>query len=177
MNIILIGYRGSGKSEIGQLLADKLNYSFVDCDQRFVERSQMNISAYVALYGWDSFRLEETAILQEILQHQNQVIATGGGIIVTPEARALLQNQPFVVWLTVGYENTVNRIIADESSRDMRPPLGAYQSLAHEVRDTMTKRRPWYEACSCFAVSSDFLTPQQTVDEILQAWRLVPAKF
>lgn len=176
MNIILIGYRGSGKSEIGQLLADKLNYSFVDCDQRFVESVQMSISAYVALYDWDRFRVEETAILQEVLRHQNQVISTGGGIIVTPEARELLQNQPFVVWLTVGYENTVNRIIADESSRDMRPPLGAYESLAQEVRETMDERWPWYEACSCFAVSSDFLTPEQTVDEILQAWRLVPAK-
>lgn len=177
MNIILIGYRGSGKSEIGELLADKLNYSFVDCDLRFVERCQMSISAYVALHGWDSFRVEETAILQEILQHQNQVIATGGGIVVTPEARGLLQNQPFVVWLTVGYENTVNRIIADERSRDMRPPLGAYQSLAHEVRETMTERWPWYEASSGFAISSDFLTPAQTVDEILQTWHLVPAKF
>lgn len=177
MNIILIGYRGSGKSGIGKLLADKLNYSFVDCDLKFVEHRQMSISAYVALHGWENFRSEETVILEEILQHENQVISTGGGIIVTPEARRLLKDQPFVAWLTVSYENTVNRIKADESSRDMRPPLGDYKSLADEVLTTMTERWPWYEECSGFAVSSDLLTPEQTADEILQAWHLVPAKF
>lgn len=177
MNIILIGYRGSGKSGVGKPLAEKLDYSFVDCDQRFVERWQMSISAYVAQHGWDSFRHEEIAILREILEHKNQVISTGGGIVVTPEARKLLKAEPFVAWLTVGYENTVNRIKADESSRDMRPPLGDYKSLADEVLATMTERWPWYEECSGFAVSSDLLTTEQTVEEILQTWSLAPARF
>lgn len=177
MNIILIGYRGCGKSGVGEILADRLNYSFVDCDLVFTERVQMSISAYVALKGWDDFRKAETEILRELLQHENQIIATGGGIVVSPEARELLKKQPFVAWLTVSYENIVNRIKADESSRSMRPPLGSYKSLADEVQVTLTERLPLYAVCSGFAVSTDLLTPEQATDEILQAWHLIPTKF
>lgn len=177
MNIILTGYRGCGKSGVGKILAAKLNYSFMDCDRLFVDDCGMSISAYVAQNGWPAFREAEARILKELLRGNNQVIATGGGIVLLEETRKLLQNEPFTVWLTAAYENIVNRIKTDEASRGMRPPLGGYKSLADEVAATLNEREPLYAACANLRMSTDLATQAEIADEILKAWRLIPASF
>lgn len=177
MNLILIGYRGCGKSGVGEVLAHRLGYRYVDCDALVVARLKMSISAYVAINGWPAFREAELLILCELLEKENQVIATGGGIILSVEARVLLKQQSFVAWLTASYENIVNRIKGDESSRSMRPPLGNYTSLADEVQATLAEREPLYRECAGLRVNTDWYTQVQAADEIMRNWHLVPAQF
>ena len=177
MNIILIGYRACGKSSVGKILAQKLNYTFVDCDFLISERLKSSISSYVALNGWHKFRIMETEILAEILQYDNQVIATGGGIVVSHEACKLLKQQPYTVWLAASCENIARRIKADESSHSMRPPLGNFKNLTNEVRFTLTERSPLYTDCANIIINGDLLTPEQITNEIIQVWHLTPTEF
>lgn len=173
MNIILIGYRASGKSSLGAILAAKLQYRFIDCDALAVDRINMSISAYVALNGWAAFRAVEAEILQAVLQGENQVVATGGGVVLNANARQMLKEQPLVVWLTANWQSLVNRINADANSRGMRPPLGDYASLAEEVKATLRERRPLYAECAGLTLNSDLLTQEQAVACIMRHVRQI----
>lgn len=172
MNIILIGYRGCGKTLIGEMLAQTLGYEFIDCDLMLVNQTQISIATFVGIHGWDAFRRQETEILRKLVQKDNLVIATGGGIILSSEARELLKNEPCVIWLTASENNIIDRIRTDENSKSMRPALGDYESLAHEVRATLKERLPLYEDCSLHAVNTDWCTVEQAVEEIRRLWRL-----
>src|SRR6516225_8209056 len=86
-NIFLIGYRGTGKTTVAQILAERLGWSWTDADAVLEARHARNIRAIFAEEGESGFREKESAILDEIVRLDRQVIATGGGIILKPENR------------------------------------------------------------------------------------------
>ncbi len=79
MRIYLIGYMASGKSNLGQLLAEKLGYSFIDLDYLFEERFRISVLDFFEKYDEDGFRKIERSILHETLEQDDVVISTGGG--------------------------------------------------------------------------------------------------
>ena len=171
-NVVLIGYRGSGKTSVGRLVAQKLKFGFVDCDLLAVDQAGMDISAYVAANGWPAFRRMETQILQDRMWRAKTVVATGGGAVLSSYARSMFQRHPFTAWLAVCPETVVKRIRDDENSTGMRPALGRYKSLAHEVKATLSEREPYYAACADFKIDTDWLMPEQIADEIVATWHL-----
>ena len=100
MNIVLVGYRGTGKSAVGQILAQNLGLSYVEMDAEIVSQAGQTIPEFVAAHGWDSFRDLESNILFELTQQTGWVIDTGGGVIERPANHPLLTKGNLVCWLT-----------------------------------------------------------------------------
>ncbi len=98
-NIVLTGYMGTGKSTVGKLLAADLGMDFVDMDEVIVEKCGMSINDIFALHGEGYFREVETAVCRELAARENAVIATGGGVVVTPENIPILRQSGVVVCL------------------------------------------------------------------------------
>ena len=85
MNIVLIGYRGTGKSVVGALLAERLKMPCIAMDARIVEKAGMSIPQIVEKYGWSAFRDIETEVACELAQLNNTIIDAGGGVTERPE--------------------------------------------------------------------------------------------
>ena len=91
MNLILIGYRGTGKSTIAQLLAERLGWGLISLDAEIAKKAQRSIPEIVEQFGWDHFRQLESEICQTAAQQDHMVIDTGGGVIVREENIRALQ--------------------------------------------------------------------------------------
>jgi shikimate kinase len=99
MNIVLIGYRGTGKSVIGKLLASRLGMPYIGMDAAIVARTGMSIPEIVENYGWPKFRDIESEQARELAGLDNIIIDTGGGIIERPENMEVLQMNAHIFWL------------------------------------------------------------------------------
>jgi len=123
MNIVLIGYRGSGKSAVGRRLADRLQMKFVDTDLLIEGRHGVLISDIVESYGWDRFRAMEKQIIEEISSHDHLVIASGGGAVLEAENVKALGRKGLIIWLKANGEAIRKRIVQDHRTISMRPSL------------------------------------------------------
>ena len=122
MRIFLIGYRGTGKSTVARLLADKLGIEAIDADHELERRAGKTIRRIFTEDGEPRFRELESTLLAEFGQRDDVVIATGGGVVLRPENRAILRTGR-VVWLTAPADVLWRRMCGDESTRERRPDL------------------------------------------------------
>ncbi|MEX0712312.1 MAG: shikimate kinase, partial [Pirellulales bacterium] len=99
MNIVLIGYRGSGKSTVARELAGRLGWPWLDADHQIEERAGKSIAAVFAEEGEERFRDLESSLLAELVERDKTVLAAGGGAVLRPANRALLRSAGKVVWL------------------------------------------------------------------------------
>ena len=169
MNIYLIGYRCTGKTSVGRMLAERLGWRFVDTDQYIVEKSGQSISQMVADHGWSHFRQKEKQALTELNNYDQLVLATGGGIILDPANLAILKdNKNFVIWLQAGAETIYHRMKGDEQSDALRPAL-TESPLFHEIQETLAERRFYYESAADLAVGTDQIPFEEVYNSILEA--------
>jgi shikimate kinase len=166
-NLFLIGLRGSGKSTLAPLLAQRLGWHAVDMDQKITERTDRSINEIFQNHGEPFFRDLESLVLSEIVQHREQVVATGGGVILRDENRRLLRENGWVVWLQSSPETMWKRIQQDATSSAQRPALTPYGSRA-EIDHLLQARRPLYEKTAHFTLDTDCLTSEDSVEAILQ---------
>ena len=113
MNIFLIGYRCSGKTKAGKSIAYVLNRQFIDTDLKIVEEEGMTIFEIVNKKGWDFFRKKETAVLNKVCNHDKQIVATGGGIVLKKENIVNMKKNGTIVWLKANFATVKKRIILD----------------------------------------------------------------
>ena len=132
LNIYLIGMMGSGKTTVGQELAQKLNYRFYDTDQIIEAVAKTPITEIFQQQGEPYFRNLETKVLKELSVHTKSVISTGGGIIGQQINWSYLQ-YGLVIWLDVDVEILQQRLADDET----RP-------LADKLESLLQSRRPLY---------------------------------
>lgn len=169
-HLFLIGYRGSGKSTVGRLLADRIGWSFVDTDDMVERASSISIKEIFEREGEDSFRrLEESAVASAAARELPTVISLGGGAILRRTNRLQIQDHGSCVWLKGSAQALFRRISADASSEDRRPDLshcGGYD----EVVELLAKREPTYELLANLTVETDGKTPDEIVLEISD-WR------
>src|ERR1700712_5221978 len=99
MNIVLIGYRGSGKSSIGRFLAERTCREFIDTDHVIVQQAGCTIREIFEREGETGFRSRESAAIQQACSRENIVIAAGGGAILRPENVAALRTNGRILWL------------------------------------------------------------------------------
>ena len=165
--LFLIGYRGSGKTTVGRLVADRLGWSFLDADSVLEERYGRTIREIFATEGESGFRDKEAAILADLCTRRNTVIATGGGIVLREENRRLLKQHGFVAWLTADPPTLLARVQADPTTAERRPAL-AGGGLA-EIEQLLAIREPLYRACADEIVSVVALSPEQAADALLAA--------
>jgi len=165
--VILIGYRGTGKSTTAQLLAERLGWDWLDADQVLEARHGKTIKQIFAEEGEAGFRDKEAALLAELCQGQRQVIATGGGIVLRPENRERLKAAGRVVWLTADPATLWQRIAGDATTAERRPNL-TIGGLA-EVEQLLQVREPLYREVAQLIVDTARQTPAE-VAEVISRW-------
>ncbi len=165
MNVVLIGYRACGKSTIGKLLAAKLKYSFRDTDLLVEESLGLPIKEIVASGGWDYFRVREKEVIQELTQKEESVIATGGGVVLSPENVDLLKKMGIVIWLNAPPQDIIERLHDDAKTNALRPQFTA-GSLADETTAVLKQRTPLYQKAADFTVETEGKSADQVAQEI-----------
>lgn len=169
MSIVLIGYRGSGKSTIGKKLADRLWQPFVDTDELIVRRAGMSIREIFETKGEPYFRDLETEIVKEALLLEDHVVALGGGAILREENRqAIKASNQRVIYLKCDPAVLAERIAADPSTAASRPPLTPGRSSADEVAQVLTEREPLYRQIMHAELDVTRLSPEDAVVYIVR---------
>ncbi|MDP1947638.1 MAG: shikimate kinase [Nitrospirota bacterium] len=163
MNIVLIGYRGTGKSTVGRLLAARLGRTLVSTDAEIVARAKRAIPEIVAQEGWDYFRDLESDICRELAGRDQLVIDTGGGAILRPQNVEALKKNGRLFWLTASVETIATRIGGD----NQRPSLTGTKSFVDEVADVLRERTPKYQAAADHVVATDDRSIDQLVETLL----------
>lgn len=164
MNIILIGYRGTGKSDVGCILARKLEMDYVGMDADIVAAAGMSIPSIVEENGWEAFRDLETAQVEKVLKKNNAVIDTGGGVIEREENRKILKQAGRVIWLTASADVIVDRIQDDTQ----RPALVEGKTFTEEVVEMLEKRDAKYREASEVTINTDDINPEQVAQKVIQ---------
>jgi shikimate kinase len=163
MNIVLIGYRGTGKSAVGRLLAARLGRELVSTDAEIVKRAQRTIPEIVAQQGWDYFRDLESDICQELSSRDHLIIDTGGGAILRPQNIEAFKKNGTAFWLTASVETIVKRIGND----NQRPSLTGTKSFVDEIQDVLQERMPKYQAAADHVIATDNRSINQLVETVL----------
>lgn len=146
--VTLIGYRGCGKSAVAARLAARLGCGWEDADTLLERRIGCTIAEFIGSRGEPAFREQESVLLAGPLSGYGGVLATGGGVVLRPENRALLRDafRP-VVWLTAPEDVVRSRLAADPSTASRRPALSGADPLA-EISAALAAREPLYRVCA-----------------------------
>ena len=163
MNIVLVGYRGTGKSTVGRLLASRLGRELVSTDAEIIKRAQRSIPEIVAQKGWEHFRDLESDICREFSGRDQLVIDTGGGAILRVQNVEALKKNGTVFWLTASVETIAKRI----GSNNQRPSLTGTKSFVDEIQDVLRERTPKYQAAADHSIATDNRSVNQLVETIL----------
>ncbi|MFM7131484.1 MAG: shikimate kinase [bacterium] len=167
-HLVLVGYRGSGKSTIGKLVARLLGLDYLDTDLLIQEKAGKSIREIFADSGEEAFRDMETAVLQDLTTRKAlpaSVGATGGGMIMRPENQKLIKKLGLVVWLEVSPEMATARINADTLTAGQRPAL-TDSSLADEVERMISLRNPVYAELADITIKNNAV--DQSADDIAE---------
>lgn len=169
-NIILTGYRATGKSSIGIRLAAAAGMEFLDMDRVIEQRQGCTIREMVAARGWPYFRSLERELLEELAGRKALVIATGGGAVMHRESWARLQATGLVVWLTADRRTICRRLAADAGTQEQRPPLTGGLPEA-EIDLVLAEREPLYREGSHLAVDTSGKNPEEIIRIIMDSFR------
>jgi shikimate kinase len=161
-NLILTGFMGAGKTTVGYILAGQLKMPFVDTDLVLTVRMEQTIPALFARRGEPAFRRLEATVCAQVAAKGGQVIATGGGAVVNPATRALLERSGLLVCLTADLDTLMARL---DGSQD-RPLAGDRARMAA----LLAERQPIYSSLPC-RVDTTGKTPGQVANEVIALWR------
>jgi shikimate kinase len=171
MNLVLIGSRGTGKSTVARLLAEKLGWPWFDADDAIEARAGKRIAQIFADEGETAFRDWETLVIGELAARPRCVLALGGGAVVRPENRAAIGPHGTVVWLTASPQTLWQRIQQDQSTAGRRPNLTAEGGIT-EIIATLDAREAIYRQCAHLEVDTQGRTPDEVAEAILAQAKL-----
>ncbi len=167
MNVVLIGYRCTGKTSVGLSLSRMLGKAFCDVDDYIEKMAQRSISDMVAREGWDFFRAKEKEAIREISSLDDQIIAAGGGAVLDPENVRNLKQSGVVVLLEAPPGTILERMRKDEKTEQQRPSLTGKDPL-DEIEEVLEYRRPFYEKAMDFSVDTTSKSIEHIRDEIIK---------
>ena len=154
--IFLVGPMGAGKSTIGKLLAAQLGLPFADSDKVLEDRTGADIPWIFDVEGEAGFRRRESEVLADLCSGEAQVVATGGGIVLKPENRALLKGQGFVVYLRASLDQLVER-----TSKNSNRPLLQVDDPRAKLAEILEQREAFYAEVADLVCDTDHCTPKQ----------------
>jgi shikimate kinase len=166
MNIVLVGYRGTGKSAVGAIVAERLGMRCIAMDAKVVEKVGMSIPEFVEKHDWPAFRNVESEVARELSGVDNIVVDSGGGVIERPENIDALRANGIIIWLKASVDAIVSRI---EGGTE-RPSLTGVKSFTDEIKEILDRRIPKYAAAAQYEVDTDDLTPEQVADRVVGFW-------
>ncbi|MGE0086787.1 MAG: shikimate kinase [Desulfococcaceae bacterium] len=170
MNIFLIGYRCTGKSTIGRMLAENLGLTFADADRELEKEHCITIAEMVARQGWEYFRQKEREILVQLCQKDNQIIAAGGGVILNSENIRTMKKSGTVIWLKADVQTITSRLLGDEKTQSQRPAL-TDKGLVDEIGENMAFRHPLYENAADISVDTDNISAKEICMDLIEKIR------
>lgn len=166
MKLVLIGYRGTGKSAVGRQLARKLGLIYVGMDDTIVARAGTSIPEIVEKFGWSHFRDMESALAKELSEQDNILVDTGGGVIERTENMAALAADACVIWLQASIDIIVDRI----GGETQRPALTQDKSFTEEVAQVLAMRIDKYKNAAHYTIDTDHLSIEDIVNRAIAIW-------
>ena len=169
MSIVLIGYRGSGKTSIGKRLADRLWQKCVDTDALIVEKAGKSIADIFANEGEAKFREIEHEVVREVAAMKDVVIALGGGAPMSEENRRIIKEAGHrVIYLKCEPEELLKRIHADPDTPKSRPNLTEFGGGIEEISKVLAEREPIYRQMADAELEVTDLSPDEAMVYIVR---------
>ncbi|AEY66107.1 shikimate kinase [Clostridium sp. BNL1100] len=167
-NIVLIGFMGVGKTTVGNVLSNALNYNFYDCDNIIKQQFSMNIKDLFELYGEAYFRDVEAKVIKELSNSSKSVIATGGGIVLNPSNIYNLKKNGIIIFLEALPATILRNISKDNvKSTEDRPLLKGNNPL-ETITDMMLHRQLLYNRYYDYKIKTDSMTVNMVVEKLLE---------
>lgn len=164
-NLILIGFMGSGKTTVGEILASKLGIPMADADAMIEKKENMTVNEIFHRYGENAFRDMETELLVSLQSDpQMRILSAGGGMPVREINRKLMKKLGTVIYLQAETETLMKRLEGDTT----RPKLQG-GDLRSRIESLMAQREAIYRAASAVRIHTDGKTPEEVAGEILQS--------
>jgi shikimate kinase len=168
MGVVLIGYRGSGKTTVGRELARRTGQSFVDADDLIVARAGKTIREIFEQHGEPAFRDHESAVLADVLRRPDHIVSVGGGALDREANRPLFTGgRNRVVYLRCDANTLLDRITSDVQTAAMRPALTKLGGSLAEINAVLSRREPVYRLVSTDEIDVTDLSVSQVVDRII----------
>jgi shikimate kinase len=166
MNLVLIGYRATGKTTLARCLAERLGWDWIDADVEIERLAGKSIARIFAEEGEGAFRGLEAEVIAGLCGRRRLVVAAGGGAPLREESRRAMRRSGQVVWLTATPETILARMSGDASTGDRRPSLTNRPPL-EEIVQLLGRREPIYRESAHLIVDTEGKSPEQLADEIL----------
>ena len=167
MNIVLVGYRGTGKSTVARMLSKKLIMPVFNMDDEITKKAGMSIPEIVEKFGWDSFRDMESEIAEQVSNLDNHIIDTGGGVILRDKNVKNLRKNSKVFWLKADITTIAERI----KNGTHRPSLTDGKSFVEEIEEVLIQRKEKYEKAADYIIDTSKLSPLDVVEKIVSLMR------
>lgn len=161
-NIVLTGFMGTGKTEVGKILAQRVGYTFLDADSIIEQEQKMAIIEIFQRFGEPYFRDIETDVIRRLSERDKVVISTGGGAVLRQENMDNLRKKGIIVCLTASPETILKRT-SNERSR----PLLQVEDPLKKIKELLEFRKPYYER-SDIMIDTEGKSPLEVAEEIIE---------
>ena len=162
-SIFLVGPMGAGKSTVGRFLAEKLHYQFIDSDHVIEDKTGATIPMIFDIEGEAGFRNREAAVIDELTQKPETVVATGGGAVLKMENRKHLRSRGFVVYLKSTVESLVQR-----TKHDRNRPLVQTDNPEQVLTNLIEVREPMYMEVADLVIETEQVSVHKVVKKIIE---------
>lgn len=160
--IALLGLRGAGKTTVGRRLARRLRMPFVELDRRIERTAQLSLGELFSMHGETYYRRLEQQVLEQVLNDPGpSVIATGGGLVTSPETYARLRSSAVTIWLRARPEDYWERVVRQGDRR----PMADHPQAMVDLRGLLAAREPLYAAAD-HTIDTSGMGVQQVVEAI-----------
>lgn len=168
MNLVLIGFRGTGKTTVGKLLAQLTGRDFIDTDELIEKKMGLSIQEIVSRDGWPAFRDLERKVIKEIAYGDQQIIAAGGGAVLDEENVQALKKNGLLIWLKANLQVISARLASDRETFSQRPSLTGKGTLA-EIEEVFKHREKIYAQIAEMEIDTSNLNAKMVAEKILKS--------
>lgn len=160
--VVLIGFRGSGKTAIGKELSRKLKWDYISTDNLVEEQIHSPISDFVKKEGWPAFRRLEKEAIRGLQGIKEAVIDCGGGVVEDPQNMSCLEENSLVVWVDAALKDILTRLQNDDDR-----PLLNQADMQKDIEYNYRRREPLYRRYSQLQVNTSRVDLQSACREII----------
>lgn len=163
MNIILVGFKGCGKTTIGKELAKKMSKDFTDVDEIIEKKQGLSCREIYNKHGSEFFRKLEVEALEEVLKTDDKIIAVGGGTVMEEKNKSLIKKNSIVVYIKLKKDQLYNQIIKNgiPAFFNKKNPKKSFKTL-------LKKREPIYNKIADVSVDTSGLTAEKAAEKIFK---------
>ncbi len=166
-NVVLTGFMGAGKNAIGKRLAQELNLEFANTDDIIEKEEGITITQIFKKFGEKYFRKLEKEVVKKVAQGKDQVISTGGGVVLDRENISNLKRNGVIICLWASPE-----VIRERTEKETYRPLLENVNREKRIKKLLDYRKPFYEKSADYIIDTSHLTVKEVVEKILKYLRL-----